>query len=94
MISICRPAGSEAAAGKNPVGHVGKISSLLAFGVADALVERVEGLEEVGVWLCSQIGQPLDVPQQVFILAHLSPGLTLADVERPARAVVAEALAG
>jgi S-adenosylmethionine synthetase len=92
LISLCRPAGSEAAAGKNPVGHVGKIYSLLAFRLAETLVARIDGLEEVCIWLCSEIGRPVSRPQQVFLLTHLARGAVLGDVDRQVRAIVAEAL--
>jgi S-adenosylmethionine synthetase len=43
--------------------------------------------------MCSQIGQPIDQPQRVFIMPHLSPGAVLSDIERAARIVVDEELA-
>jgi S-adenosylmethionine synthetase len=93
LISFCRPAGSEAIAGKNPIGHVGKIHGMLAFALADALVLRLEGLEEVTVWMSSQIGQPIDQPQRIFLLMHLAPGAMLGDLESTASAIVGEELA-
>jgi len=36
-----RPAGSEAAPGKNMVSHVGKIYNLLAFDIANKIYERI-----------------------------------------------------
>ena len=93
VISFCRPGGGEAIAGKNPVGHVGKIYGMLAFALADTLVRRVDALAEVTVWMCSQIGRPIDQPHRVFLLTHVKPGAVLGDVERAARTVVDEALA-
>jgi len=60
LISVCRPGGSEAAAGKNPVGHTGKIYSVLADRLAGRLVGGVPGLEEVTLWFSSEIGRPVD----------------------------------
>jgi len=93
LISLCRPGGAEAFAGKNPVGHVGKIYCMFAFALADTLVRRLDGLAEVTVWMCSQIGQPIDQPQRVFVMPHLAPGAVLSDIERAARIVVEEELA-
>ena len=62
LISLNRPFCSEAAAGKNPVSHVGKIYNVLTFKVAQHVYEEVPGLEEVYIWLLSQIGQPIDQP--------------------------------
>jgi len=63
LISLNRPAGSEAAAGKNPVSHVGKIYNVLSFKIANEIFERVSGLKEVYVWMLSQIGQRVDEPK-------------------------------
>ena len=93
LISLCRPGGAEAFAGKNPIGHVGKIYGMFVFALADTLVRRLDGLAEVTVWMCSQIGQPIDQPQRVFVMPHLAPGAALSDIERAARIVVDEELA-
>jgi len=62
LISLNRPFCSEAAAGKNPVSHVGKIYNVLTFKVAQHVYEEVPELEEVYVWLLSEIGRPIDQP--------------------------------
>ena len=62
VIPLNRNVGSEAAAGKNPVSHVGKIYNLLTHKMANEIYNRVPGLEEVYVWLVSQIGKPIDEP--------------------------------
>jgi len=88
VISLNRPQSSEAAAGKNPVSHVGKIYNLLSHRIADTVYKRVSGLEEVYVWLLSQIGVPIDQPLVVAAQVVLTPGTTLADV----RSEIAEAV--
>lgn len=67
VISLARPLGTEAAAGKNPVSHVGKIYSILAHRIAHDIYERVDGLKEVYVWLLSQIGAPIDRPKEIYV---------------------------
>ncbi|MGA3191057.1 MAG: methionine adenosyltransferase [Candidatus Bathyarchaeia archaeon] len=62
LISLNRPFCSEAAAGKNPVSHVGKIYNFLTFRTAEHVYEEVEELEEVYIWLLSKIGSPIDHP--------------------------------
>ncbi|MBI4457234.1 MAG: methionine adenosyltransferase [Acidobacteria bacterium] len=80
LISFNRPAGSEAAAGKNPMSHVGKIYNVLAYSLAHKLQTEIRGLEEVIVWLCSQIGKPVDQPEVVYVQGHLNSGVRLSDV--------------
>jgi len=62
VIPLNRPLCSEAAAGKNPVSHVGKIYNLLTHRIASCVYEQVAGIEEVYIWLLSQIGKPIDQP--------------------------------
>ncbi|MDO8427188.1 MAG: methionine adenosyltransferase [Deltaproteobacteria bacterium] len=72
VISLNRPMGTEAAAGKNPVSHVGKIYTVLAFQMANELYKRIPGIKEVYVWLLSQIGSPINEPKQVYV--NIIPG--------------------
>jgi len=62
VIPLNRPFCSEAAAGKNPVSHVGKIYNTLTHKIANEVYRKVSGLEEVYLWLLSQIGKPIDQP--------------------------------
>ncbi len=63
VIALNRPMGTEAAAGKNPVSHVGKIYTIMTHQVAGRIYEEVRGIREVYVWLLSQIGSPIDQPK-------------------------------
>ena len=62
LISLNRPFSSEAAAGKNPVSHVGKIYNALTFKIAQQVYEQVPEVAEVYIWLLSKIGVPIDQP--------------------------------
>lgn len=93
VISLQRPASAEAAAGKNPVSHVGKIYSLLSHQMAEHIYTAAEGVEEVYVWLCSQIGAPIATPWVASVQVVLAPGAGLADVERPIKAIMDAELA-
>ena len=72
LISLNRPQCSEAAAGKNPVSHVGKIYNLLTHKVANEVYKQVSDVKEVYVWLLSRIGQPIDQPAVAAV--QLIPG--------------------
>ncbi len=78
VISLRRPAPAEAAAGKNPVSHVGKIYNVLAHHAANRIYQQVGGLQEVYVWLCSRIGAPIDEPDVAEVQVILEPGFDLA----------------
>jgi S-adenosylmethionine synthetase len=93
LIALNRPRGSEAAAGKNPVSHVGKIYSVLSHQLAHKLHTQIPALQEVVVWLCSRIGAPIDQPQMISVQVHLQAGSTLADVTPPIRQTVWDELA-
>jgi len=80
VIPLNRPIGSEAAAGKNPVSHVGKIYNVLTHRIAEAIYEQVPGLREVYVWLLSQIGRPVDEPLIAAAQAVLEPNTKLSEV--------------
>jgi len=77
LISLRRPASAEAAPGKNPVAHVGKIYNVLAQVLAEDLHRKVPGLLDVTVWITSQIGQPVSLPQAVVVEVSLGRGVTL-----------------
>ncbi|ABB23435.1 methionine adenosyltransferase [Pelodictyon luteolum] len=62
LIAFGRPLSLEAAAGKNPVNHTGKIYNILAFEIARRIHRETEAVLEVSVFLCSQIGRPLSSP--------------------------------
>lgn len=63
IIPLNRPVSSEAAAGKNPVSHVGKIYNVLSHRIANEIYVNVPDIREVYVWLLSQIGEPIDLPK-------------------------------
>ncbi|MFO0698592.1 MAG: methionine adenosyltransferase [Nitrospira sp.] len=77
IISLRRPASAEAAAGKNPVAHVGKIYNVLSQVLAEDIHEKVHGLSDVTVWITSQIGQPVSLPHTVVVEVTLARGTTL-----------------
>ncbi len=75
LIPLNRPTCSEAAAGKNPVSHVGKIYNLLSYEIAQHVYQKVSGTREVYVWLLSQIGKPINEPKVAGIELILDKGV-------------------
>lgn len=67
LITPCRPMTLEAAAGKNPVSHVGKLYQLAASRIAAAVVGALPELEEAECFLVSEIGRPVDEPAIVDV---------------------------
>jgi S-adenosylmethionine synthetase len=93
IIAFNRPSTTEAAAGKNPVSHVGKIYNLLSHELANRIYVEVEGIREVTVWLCSQIGQPIDRPLMAAAQVILADGVGLEDVREAVTGVIDRDLA-
>jgi len=81
IIPLNRPVSSEAAAGKNPVSHVGKIYNVLTHKIADRIYQEVPGLDEVYVWLLSKIGQRIDEPAMTAAELVMKEGQSLVDVK-------------
>ncbi len=93
VIALNRPMGTEAAAGKNPVAHVGKIYNVLSHHIAARVYEEIESIEEVYIWLCSQIGRPIEDPLIASAQVILRPGAALADVVPAVEDIMQEELA-
>ncbi|MGC1455408.1 MAG: methionine adenosyltransferase [Nitrospirota bacterium] len=87
LISMNRPMGTEAAAGKNPVSHVGKIYNVLAHKIAKNLYERIEGIREVYVLLLSRIGSPINRPQVAAAQVLLERGKKMREIVGPAERI-------
>lgn len=92
LISMNRPMSTEAAAGKNPVSHVGKIYNVLAHRIAKEIYESGEGIKEVHVMLLSRIGVPIDQPQMATSRILIERGTDGRDIKERARAVIEKRL--
>jgi S-adenosylmethionine synthetase len=92
LIPLSRPGSTEAAAGKNPVSHVGKIYNVLSHILARRIHREVPGIREVTVWLCSRIGDPVDAPHTVAVGTRLERGCSMGDIERPVTELIAREL--
>jgi S-adenosylmethionine synthetase len=67
LITPGRPMSLEAAAGKNPVSHVGKIYNVVARDVAETLVAIVPEIVCVHCLMLSRIGAPVTSPSLVHV---------------------------
>ena len=92
VISLTRPAGSEATAGKNPVSHIGKIYNALSFKLAEEIQKAVPDLEEVLVWMYNVIGKPVNEPKAIIIQPISDKELDLAKFESAIKEIVEQNL--
>lgn len=67
LITPGRPMSLEAAAGKNPYSHVGKIYNVLAHRIARRVCEQVPEVKEATIRLLSTVGRPIDEPQMAAV---------------------------
>jgi S-adenosylmethionine synthetase len=92
VISLTRPAGSEATAGKNPVSHIGKIYNALSFKLANDIQKKVPDFDEVLVWMYNIIGKPVNDPAAIVVQPISDKNLDVSKFERIIRELVEENL--
>lgn len=92
IIPLNRPTCSEAAAGKNPTSHVGKIYNFLTYEIAKRVQSETNGVREVYVWLLSEIGRPINEPKIASVQLILDHGTTLKEVSSKVQDLVAAEL--
>lgn len=94
LITPYRPMSLEAAAGKNPVTHTGKLYNLLADRIAYALVREMPGVKEAYCYLLSRIGSPINEPQVADIRLCLEDPAAIDVLNSSAEAIVRAHLHG
>lgn len=67
LITPHRLMSTEAAAGKNPVNHVGKLYNVMAGRIAAAIVERIPGVAAADCVLVSEIGRLVTDPAVIDV---------------------------
>jgi len=90
VIPLNRPMSSEAAAGKNPVSHVGKIYNLLSYRIANKVCENVSGIKEAYIWLVSAIGRPINDPAVCSAQVILEDGVRMEEISPLIKEVVSK----
>ncbi len=93
VIAPFRSASLEAACGKNPISHVGKVYNVLALSAAQEIVERVADVDEATVYLLSQIGAPLELPLVATALVRSANGTLTSSVRTQVEEVLDARLA-
>jgi S-adenosylmethionine synthetase len=77
VITLNRPRSGEAAAGKNPVSHVGKIYNVMAHELALRTCAQIPGIRDITVWMVSTIGSPVNQPLVVSAQVGVNKGYSL-----------------
>jgi len=90
LITPYRTMTMEAAAGKNPVSHVGKLYNVIAGRISSALVSGGAGISSCSCRIVSRIGRPVDDPEVVDIELGVAKGFESGDRYGEVLAVVAE----
>ena len=87
IITPFRPMSLEAAAGKNPVNHIGKIYNLLATQIASDVVREYPGVTECNLAIMSQIGKRIDEPLNLNIELYTENGTNFDNARSKAKYV-------
>lgn len=87
LITPFRPMSLEAAAGKNPVNHIGKIYNLLATEMAMDIVKQYPGIVECNIAIMSQIGKRIDEPLNLNIELETEGGSNFENAKSKAQYV-------
>jgi S-adenosylmethionine synthetase len=88
LITPYRPMNMEAAAGKNPVTHVGKLYNIVAQHIAYALVRQLDEVAEAYCYLVSRIGSPIKEPMIIDIRIALRNGGSIDAIQKTVDEIV------
>jgi S-adenosylmethionine synthetase len=94
LITPCRRMSLEAAAGKNPVTHVGKIYNVLANRLAERLVSEMPEIAEAECLIASRIGRPLASPAILQVKLATKDDRPVDSLSRQVKDITAGCLAG
>jgi S-adenosylmethionine synthetase len=82
----------EAASGKNPVSHVGKIYNILAGEISNDIVKLYPQIKDCSVSIVSQIGRPINDPKNLFINVIMNKGEKVDPILSKVRAIAEDSL--
>ncbi|MFZ5834997.1 MAG: methionine adenosyltransferase [Pseudomonadota bacterium] len=94
LITPCRPMSLEAAAGKNPVSHAGKIYNIVARRIAETLVATVPQVSAAHCLMVSRIGAPVTRPAIVEVRLTTRDQYPVAQLRQRVEEITADALNG
>lgn len=92
LITPFRPMSLEAAAGKNPVSHVGKLYNVIARTVAEAIIAELPQAARAQCLIVSRIGAPVTSPALVSIKVTLRDGRAVSPFDAQIRAITADCI--
>lgn len=92
LITPCRPMSLEAAAGKNPVSHVGKTYNVAARNIAETLVATAPAILAAQCLMVSRISAPVTNPALVQVKLATRDGVPVETFKRQVEDVTAEQL--
>lgn len=90
LITPFRPMSLEAAAGKNPVSHVGMLYNVVARQAAEAIVSSLPDVEQAHCYLVSEIGRPIDDPAVAHLRLAFRNGTPLGNQQAHAAEILRE----
>lgn len=93
VIALNRPMSGEAAAGKNPVSHVGKIYNVWARELALRAYAQIPGVRDATVWMVSRIGAPVNQPLVVSAQVGVNKGYSLKRISGEVQELIKHELA-
>lgn len=94
LITPYRPMSLEAAAGKNPVSHVGMIYNVLARDIAEAVVSRMAEVTAAECYMVSRIGSPVETPALTHVRLSTQDGGSADRMEATVGEIVAQQMHG
>ncbi len=92
LITPFRRMSLEAAAGKNPSNHVGKIYNVLAREIALDVVKIYPNVKECSVSIVSQIGRKIDDPKNLGIELKMEKGAKSESIRSKVKDIAEDAL--
>lgn len=92
LITPYRPMNLEAAAGKNPVTHVGKLYNIIAQQIAENLVQHIDVVLEAHCYMVSRIGSPINKPQVVDLQLSLAGDTPIDSIRSRVEVIVEDRL--
>jgi S-adenosylmethionine synthetase len=90
LITPCQSMSLEAAAGKNPVSHVGKIYNVVARQIAESVVTELSEIARARCFMVSRIGALVTSPATVAINVAARDGRPVAELRNQIEAIAAD----
>lgn len=93
LITPHRPMSMEAASGKNPINHSGKIYNLVSNKMAHEIAKKVPEIQDIYIRILSCIGRPIDQPLVASAQVIPQDNADMKLIERETAAIIDEWLA-